>query len=169
MVIELFKPFPRVRLRSVSVPVLPPSVARDFPVLEADVRVVEEVLAEPFRVCDLRALGLQNEYRRRNVVVLVGSALLTGLGGLQAAFADRAWPGLVLGVLAAVVAGVSRAGKERDTAGQYLSLRLRAERLRALHFRFLARTGVFEVADDAVRRRALERAVIDVRSGQESW
>jgi hypothetical protein len=167
MVIELFRRFPSVRLRATSRPVLPATTASDHPELADDLRVVEQVLAGPFEAADLEALTLQNAHRRRSVVVLLGSALLTGLGALQAAYAHQTWPGVVLGVLAALVAATSRIGVESGTAQRHLSARLQAEQLRALHLRYLARTAPFDAEDDGQRRRALERAVVEIGRGEE--
>ena len=106
-----------------------PLLAEDFAILDAEV-------AQAFWGYYIEAMQTQNRYRRQQVVVLLGSALVTGLGGLQAVFPDRRWPGLVLAVLGVAIGGFSQAFKDLDMKTGYLDARVKAERLRALHFLF---------------------------------
>lgn len=162
----LLRRVPSLRAAAQSVPVLPPDAAERHPALAEDIAVVQEHLAPAFAELDRTALQYQFRYRRQRLLVAVGAALVTGLGGLEAAFADQWWPGVVLGVLGATVVTASRIDNERTVQEDYLTARVRAERLRALHFQYLSGHAPFE-GTDAERRLALRRAISAVRHGRE--
>jgi hypothetical protein len=126
--------------------------------------VLDREVAGAFAELDLAALRGQNSYRRQQVLILLGSALLTGLGGLQAILPGQRWPGIVLALLGALVATSTRLTDERESKREYLEARLKAERLRALHFVYLSRTGAFAGPD---RETALRRSVLAIRAGKE--
>ena len=67
----------------------------------------------------------------------------------------------MLGVL---LTGVSQAAGELKTLDRFLTERVKAERLRAMYFRFLSRTGRYR-GDDRVS--VLRRAVLAVERGEE--
>ncbi|MBV9315763.1 MAG: DUF4231 domain-containing protein [Pseudonocardia sp.] len=113
---------------------------------------------------DLNALRHQHRYRRHQIMIVVGSAIVTGLGGLQAAHPDQRWPGVALTALSILLAASSRTVGELDALSEYLTERVKAERLRALHFRFLSRTRKFAGDDRVV---VLKRAVIAIEAGRE--
>jgi Protein of unknown function (DUF4231) len=154
----------RLRLRRAPSPVIPPDQARRYPTLAADIRVLDEEVGPSFAASERAALVAQNRYRRQQVIILLGSALLAGLGGLQAVFPAQRWLGLVLVVLGILLAGVSQAAGELKTLDRFLTERIKAERLRATYFRYLSRTGRYR-GDDRVS--VLRRAVIAVESGEE--
>ena len=87
-----------------------------------------------------------------------------GLGGLQAVMPDQRWPGIVLVVLGLVLTAVGRTAGELGTFERFLDERVKAERLRAMHFRYLSRTGRYAGPDRAI---LLERAVLAVKDGEE--
>lgn len=70
----------------------------------------------------------------------------------------------MLALLGIALAGSTRAAKESGAQRDYLSARIKAERLRGLYFEYLSRTGPYAQPD---RRLALARAVIAIRSGKE--
>jgi len=155
---------PRLRSPSTSYPVLPPTVRSDYPALAEDVAVLDEVVTPAFAKYDVEALRDQNRYRRQQVLLILGAAVVAGLGGIQAALADARWPGVTLAVVGALLATSSRwAGEEKSLEG-HQTARIKAERLRALYFRFLSRTGPYAGPD---RTAALRRAVLAVRAGKE--
>jgi hypothetical protein len=164
VVLSLLSRRPRLRDPSSSYPVLPASVRDDYPALAEDVDVVEQLITPEFARYDLRALRDQNRYRRQQVVLLLGAAVVTALGGIQAALSDARWPGTALAVVGVLLATSSRWAGEQESLDGYLAARGRAERLRALYFRYLSRTGPFAGPD---RVTALRRAVLAVRAGQE--
>ena len=155
---------PSLRTRPRSWPVVLPDTAVAYPALADDLATLESVVGPEFHRSDRDALAHQNRYRRQQVAVLSGSALVTGLGGLQAALPGSTWPGLVLFVLGALVIWLSKVSGELRTFDDFLGERVKAERLRAMYFRYLSRTGRY--AGDN-RESALRRAVLAVRNGEE--
>lgn len=156
--------FPRLRAPAVSWPVIPDDKRESYPSLAPDFQILDQEVKPAFVEADLAALRHQNRYRRQQVIILLGSAALTGLGGLQVLFTDQRWPGLLLAVLGVLLAATGRATRELDDLKRYLDERVKAERLRALHFLFLARTGRYAEPD---REATLRRAVVAIRSGKE--
>jgi hypothetical protein len=158
--------FPRLwlRLPEEPGPVIPAEEAGRYPALADDLRVLDAEVRPTFAASERAALVAQNRYRRQQVIILLGSAVLSGLGGLQAVYSEHRWLGLVLVVLGILLTGVSQAAGELKTLDCFLSERVKAERLRAMHFRYLSRTGPYR-GDDRVR--VLRRAVLAVESGEE--
>ncbi|MDQ2706920.1 MAG: hypothetical protein M3Z25_04485 [Actinomycetota bacterium] len=101
-----------------SSPVVSEAERAAYPSLAEDFAVLDEVVAPSFREADLAALDRQNRYRRQQVVVLLGSALLSGFAALQAVFPEQRWPGVVVAVLGLVLATTSRAAGELRTLGE---------------------------------------------------
>lgn len=160
----LLERFPRWRPRTESKPVIPLERARDYPSLADDVAVLDRVVGPAFAESDRAALVAQHRYRRQQVIILLGSALVSGLGGLQAVFPDQRWPGIALSLLGAVVAAVSLTANELKTLDGFLTERMKAERFRAMYFRYLSRTTRYRNAD---RESVLKRAVLSVKKGEE--
>jgi hypothetical protein len=160
----LLRRVPRLRATKQSDPVVPASARADFPALREDFDVLDREVAGAFAEFDLAALRGQNGYRRQQVLILLGSAFLTGLGGLQAVFPGQRWPGIVLAVLGVLLATSAGLTDEQDSKRQYLEARVKAERLRALNFLYLSRTGPFAGPD---RQTALRRSVLAIRAGRE--
>jgi hypothetical protein len=136
----------------------------DLALLARDVQVLDDVVGPVFEESDRAALRHQNAYRRQQVLMIVGAAVLSGLGGLQAAMSDERWPGLVLAVLGIALAGLGQMAGELKTFEHFLDERVKAERLRATYFRFLSRTGRYAGDDRVV---TLRRAVLSVKAGEE--
>jgi hypothetical protein len=164
MPVPLLKRFPRLRPQSDSWPVIKDDRRADYPALTEDFAQLDEVVAPAFARWDKAAMRDQNAYRRQGVLVLIGSAAVTALGGIQALAPGQRWPGLVLAAAGILLATSSQWARERDSLDSYLQARLKAERLRALHFRYLARAGSF--ADDG-REHALAVAVLAIERGKE--
>ena len=147
-----------------SEPVLPPGAAEAHPALGDDIRLLDEVVGPEFRRADSAALLHQHRYRRQQVLIILGSTLVTGLGGLQAVVSDRTWPGIVLLVLGAGVTWLSTAAGELKYLDEFRTERMKAERMRSMYFRFLSRTGRYAVPDP---EGVLRRAVLAVKRGEE--
>ena len=156
--------FPSWRAPRRSWPPIHPEAVTDYPELADDISTVDQVVTPAFREADLAALRHQNRYRRQQVVIIVGSALLTGLGGLQAVFPGEKWPGLLLALLGALLAVLSNAVNELSALENFMTERVKAERLRSACFRFLSATGRYAGAD---RVSVLRRAVLSIRAGEE--
>lgn len=164
MKVALLARFPRFRAPSKSLPVIPQEVRAAYPELSADFRQLDEVVLPAFEEQDLAALVHQNRHRRQQLFVILGSALITGLGGLQAAFPGQQWPGLLLAILGIALAASGRWARERMSHTSYLRSRIQAERLRAVHFQYLAAIGDFAGPSRTAR---LRRAVLAIRRGKE--
>jgi hypothetical protein len=162
--VPLLKRFPRLRPPSSPWPPIAPGQQDEYPALADDLAVLAEVATPEYHRWDETALRDQNAYRRQQVLVLLGSAAVTALGGIQALAPEQRWPGLVLAVAGIFLATSSQWARESASLTGYLQARLRAERLRALHFQYLARIGPY-ARDD--RREALLAAVRAIRSGKE--
>ena len=160
----LFVRFPRLRVSATSPPIVDPAIVASCPALQEDIAVADDVVGPAFVASDRKALVQQNRYRRQQVVIILGTALLSGLGGLQAVFPDQRWPGILLIVLGLVLTFVGRAAGELATFDAFLDERIRAERLRSAYFRYLSRTGRYRRSDRAVQ---LRRAVVAIKKGEE--
>ena len=166
----LLKRFPKLRAPSGSDPVIPREARDDypgrgaFPQLAEDFTVLDREVVPAFTEYDKTALRDQNRYRRQQVLIILGAALVAGLGGLQAVFPHQRWPGIVLAVLGLALASTSALVKERASLACYLSARVRAERLRALHFEYLSETGQYAGPG---RETALRHAVVAIEGGDE--
>jgi hypothetical protein len=164
MALQLFARWPSLRTPRTSPPVIPAEARAAYPALAGDFEVLDEVLSPAFHSSDRAALRYQNRYRRQQVTILVGSVVASGLGGTQALLPDQRWPGALLALLGIALAASSRATSELGTQSAYLGERAKAERLRAVYFRYLSRTGRYAGED---RTMALRRAVVAIQAGRE--
>jgi hypothetical protein len=136
-----------------------------YPTLAPDFAVLDEHLGDDFKRWDRIALRNQFSYRRQQVYfVLAGSALVSVLGTVQASSPGHRWPGIALAVVSVIVTGSTKITNERGTQSEWLKARVRAERLRAQYFRYLARVGPYAGPD---RDDALQHAVVAVERGEE--
>ena len=161
--VTLLRRFPALRPPG-SAPIVPPEHREIYPRLADDLAVLDREVDPHFQRADAAALRHQNRYRRQQVTVLLGAVLISGLATLQAVLPDQRWLGVLVGLLGIVLAATSRFSGELGALGEFLAHRVRAERLRALHFRYLSRTGPY--AGDG-RVAALRRAVAAVLAGRE--
>jgi hypothetical protein len=167
----LLRRFPLLRAPNKSDPVIPEEPDKygypgrgAFAQLAPDFHVLDQEVASTYAGFDKMALREQHHYRRQQVLIILGSALVTGLGGLQAVFPHKSWPGIVLGILSLALVSTSALAKERKSLDSYLSARLKAERLRALHFEYLSETGQYAGPG---RKTALRHAVAAIEDGVE--
>src|SRR4051812_18193579 len=107
---------PRARNRSV----LDPSVVAEYPHLAPDIELAEQIVGPEFVTSDRAALVHQNRYRRQQVLIILGAAVLTGLGGLQAVFPLERWSGILLVVLGLLLTFAGRAIGELHTLDTFL-------------------------------------------------
>jgi uncharacterized protein DUF4231 len=169
----LLKRFPKLRTPSKLDPVIPEEVGDDYPgylgrdhypLLSQDFEVLDKEVVPSFSEYDKAALRDQNRYRRQQVIIILGSALVTGLGGLQAVFPHERWPGQLLAGLGVLLAATAGFAKDRGALADYLGARVKAERLRALHFQYLSATGRYAAAG---REDNLRRDVLTILRGEE--
>jgi uncharacterized protein DUF4231 len=115
-----------------------------------------------FRNLDDEALRAQNQFRRQQIILIVGGVITTTLGAIQAAFTEKIWPGAAEAAVAAVLTMVSVIAHDFDAQKKYFSNRLKAETLRSEYFLFLGRTGNYANEDDRVP--SLIQRVTDIES-----
>jgi hypothetical protein len=151
-------------VRADSAPVVPVEVRSGYPALQADLAVLDEVVGRSFAEADRAALVEQNRHRLFQVLILFGAAVLSGAAALQGVFPDQRWPGILAAVLGLLLATLGQIAGELGTLAEFQSSRMKAERLRALHFQFLSRAGRYGGPD---RDTALRRAVIAIEAGKE--
>lgn len=156
--------FPALRGAFRSHPIVDKTTAAEYPALAEDIATADEIVGPAYTGSDLAALREQNRYRRQQVVIILGTALLSGLGGLQAVFPAERWPGILLSLLGLALIYVGRTAGELATFDTFLNERIKAERLRAAYFRYLSRTGRYKAAD---RNIQLRRAVVAIKQGEE--
>lgn len=132
-----------------------------YPTLADDLAFLDEHLGPAFVELDRVAQREQNRFRRQQLSILMGGAVTTVLGGVQAAFASAAWPGFLLAVTGAAVGSLSFVSRNRNSRGRYLGARLRAEQLRSLYFAYLGRLDAY--AHEQTRKRELVAAVARIR------
>lgn len=135
--------------------------AQQAPLLAEDLAVIDADLVPAFRTSDELALQAQNRWARRELGLLVLSALLVVATSIQAANTNEAWPGVVVAALGGVSSVLSNAAKSADARGVFLRHRQEAERLRSLVWTSLGAGGVTQ--PDRSRERALERQVAMIR------
>lgn len=164
--LALFRRFPSARDRIRSQPLTPAATAQHYPALADDLAVLDQVVGPAFAQADTASLRAQNRYRRQQVALIFGSALLVGLSALQAVFPDQRWPGVLVVVLGLALTFVGQLVGERRQIEVFFDERLKAERLRSTYFRYLSRTGRYAGADQVT---VLRRAVIAIKNGQEPW
>jgi hypothetical protein len=141
--VALFARFPSLRAPAQPDVLVPPDVRAEHAALADDFALLDGALVPAFDDLDVRALHEQHRYRRQKVVILIGSALTTGLGGLQAVYPDERWPGILLALIGVVTATAAHLTHEGKSLDGYLDARVKAERLRGIYFRFLSATGPY--------------------------
>jgi hypothetical protein len=143
---------------------LPGDTASRYPALAEDIAVLDQVVGPVFAAADQAALQHQDRYRVQQIGIILGATLLSGLGGLQAALPDQRWPGILLAVLGLALSALGQTAGELKTFERFLDERIKAERLRAMYFRYLSRTGRYATAE---HQAVLKRAVYSVKAGEE--
>jgi hypothetical protein len=112
-----------------------------------------------FRRLDRDALHCQNNFLLAQLTLIVGGALATMLGAIQAGLGGNIVLGLLeTGIAAVIGLGALRTGARTAQQG-YFGNRLRAERLRSEYFLYLARVAPYA---DEKRQQTLKRTVVRV-------
>jgi hypothetical protein len=138
------------------------------PLLDAEVRYLDEKLVPRFRALDDESLRAQHLFRFGIVVLIFGSAVATALGSVQAALGGgELGIGIAEGIVGAVTAGTVVYVRGRRFQQAYFTKRVVAERLKSQYYLFLVRAGTYAVEDDARRARLLERALDRIEGGDE--
>ncbi|MGZ4314451.1 MAG: DUF4231 domain-containing protein [Gaiellaceae bacterium] len=136
-----------------------PMLAR-APALEAEVDLLEHELVPRFRNLDQESLHTQNTFRLGQLALILGGAVATMLGAVQAALgAGVVGLAVAEALLAGVLAGATVFIRGRNAQRDYFTSRLRAERLRAEYFLVLAHAGDYAGIDDDELLRRLRRRI----------
>lgn len=160
----LFRRVPKLRAPP-SDPLLPAEVAEEFPALGPDIDVLNEALFPEFQKLDVAALKSQNGFRLSQLVLIVGGLLATLLGAIQAALPRSAWAGIVEVTLVLILGVLFVVSGQLSFQEDYLDRRLKAERLRAECFFFLARAGGYSALDENRSRLLLKQRVALIKAG----
>jgi hypothetical protein len=160
----LFRRIPSFRAPA-SDPLLPRNAAQRSPDLESDLEVLRQELFPGFEELDRTALSSQHGFRLAQVLLIVGGLIATVLGAIQTALAGSRWAGIAETVLLAALGGVFRFSGDLNFKQDYLDQRLKAERMRAECFFYLARAGPYSGLDPAALPGELQHRVALITTG----
>ncbi len=137
----------------------PPALVHEY---AADLEVLGRHVLPQYLFEDREALRSQNEFRRDQVILIIGGVIATGLAALPATARWNGWS-VIAAIFTAFLA--AWASRSRDLASQerWRTSRLKAELLRSEYFLFLGRAKPYDV--DGCRTRNLMRRVAEIRSG----
>ncbi len=159
----LFKRFPRFIWKPPQPYSLVPPAERDKCAdMKDDFQLLEQELVPYFNELDRESLRFQNEYRREQVVIILGGAILTTLGAIQTAI-GTIWPGLVEAIISVVLTIFTLRSRELKWQERYFTNRLRAETLRGEYFKFLGKIAPYE-GDAQARIALLTEMVAGIRA-----
>ena len=146
-------------------PLLDPDAASRYPLLREQIVDADRLVYPSFAECDMTAQIEQNRHRWFTVLAIGGGLLTTVFGALQAWLQTVAWPGVVVATLGAATSALITVARRQGSLLNYLTARVRAERLRSLYFEYLAGCPA---TDEAIRHqglRNLEQQVVQIQSG----
>lgn len=166
--------FPRFRWRDPPAPAdlaaYDPVLYQPFPaemeaVCAGDIALLRRYLIPHYVAENTEALRAQNEYRRDQVVLIIGGVVATGLAALPG---EARWAGwsVVAAIWTAFLATWAARSRDLSAQSRWRTSRLKAEVLRGEYFLFLARARPYD--DDACRARNLKRRVAEIRTGAEA-
>lgn len=140
----------------------PPAMVHEY---AADIDVLGKHLLPQYLFEDEEAKRAQNEFRRDQVILIIGGVIATGLAALPAALPlsiKDEWS-VAAAIFTAFLA--AWASRSRDLASQerWRTSRLKAELLRGEYFLYLGRAKPYDV--EGCRNRNLMRRVAEIRSG----
>jgi hypothetical protein len=156
--------FPKLWFRAPpSAPLLPEEARREYPLLAERIEEADRFVAQAFAECDQVALREQNRWRWFTVLAITGGFLTTIFGAVQAWLQSALWPGVVVVSVGAASSALTTVARRQGSLQQYLSARLRAERLRSLYFEHVAH-GSAKAGEEG--HRDLERRVAEIHYGK---
>jgi hypothetical protein len=157
----LLASLPRLRWRGGRrYPLVRPELAGASPALAPDFEILERELLPDFYRLDEAALRAQNTFRLGQLFVIVGGAIATSLGAVQAALGGGVTAiGIAEALVAGSLAGAATYVRGREAQRDYFTTRLKAERLRGEFFLFLGRTRPYDSDDDDHRLARLREQV----------
>jgi SLOG in TRPM, prokaryote len=146
-------------------PLLAPGAAVRYPALRQRLTEADGLVYPAFVSCDNEAQLEQNRYRWFIVLAIVGGLLTTTFGAVQAWLQSAAWPGVVVATLGAATSGITTVARRQGSLHNYLSARIRAERLRSLYFEYLVTPPESGEAKHREQVRDLQLRVAELESG----
>lgn len=161
----LFRRIPSFRAPA-SDPLLPANAAVQFPELESDLEVLQRELVPSFDELDHAALRSQHGFRLAQLLLIAGGLIATVLGAVQAALSGSRWAGIAETVLLAALGGLFKFSGDLNFKQDYLDQRLKAERMRAECFFYLARAGPYSNLDPAELPSELQHRVALITIGK---
>ena len=162
----LLSVLPRFRfLPSPPESLLSPDAARRYPLLRQRLEDADRIVYPAFAASDVEAQREQNRYRRFTLFAILGGLLTTAFGAIQTGLPSAAWPGVVVATLGAATSVVTSVARRHGTLNNYLTSRIRAERLRSLFFDYLANRPTTDPATHEAQVLALEVRVAELVAG----
>jgi hypothetical protein len=141
---------------------LPAQRRRRYPRLSEQIADADRLIYPFFAECDATAQVEQNRHRRFTILAM--AVLTTVFGALQAWLQTAPWPGVVVATLGAATSALTTVARRQGSLQNYLTARVRAERLRSLYFEYLASSPATDEAVRHERLRDLERQVVKLQS-----
>jgi hypothetical protein len=136
-----------------------------MPALGPDFEILERELMPDFFEQDEAALRAENTFHLGQLFVILGGAAATALGAVQAALGGGVTSiGIAEALVAGALAGAVSYVRGRDAQRDYLTSRLKAERLRGEYFLFLGRVRPYDTDDDDDRLARLRSQVDGIAS-----
>lgn len=142
------------------------SEVRDkVPALGPDFELLERELLPDFYELDEAALRAENTFHVGQLFVIVGGATATALGAVQAGLGGGVTAiGIAEALVAGALAGAVSYVRGQDAQRDYLTSRLKAERLRCEYFLFLGRVRPYHTDDDDDRLARLRSQIDGIAS-----
>ncbi len=140
-------------------PLLGMGAAERYPQLRQRIEEADRLVFPAFAACDVEARREQNRYRWFTTLAIAGGLLTTVFGALQAWLRADPWPGVVVATLGAATSALTTVARRQGSLHNYLTARLRAERLRSLYFDHVAMPPAVDAAVRHKQLRDLEDAV----------
>jgi hypothetical protein len=137
----------------------PPDLVHDY---SADLDVLGKHLLPQYLYEDREATRSQNEFRRDQVILIIGGVIATGLAALPASARWDGWS-VIAGIFTAFLAAWASRSRDLESQERWRTSRLKAELLRGEYFLYLGRAKPYDV--EGCRNRNLMRRVAEIRSG----
>ena len=157
---------PRFRYRAATPPpLLTAGATVRYPALRQRLADADGIVYPAFASCEKEAQVEQNRYRWFIVLAIVGGLLTTTFGAVQAWLQSVAWPGVVVATLGAATSAITTVARRQGSLHNYLTARIRAERLRSLYFEYLAIPPEASEATHRQQVRDLQLKAAELESG----
>src|SRR5262249_33574283 len=137
-----------------------------FPGLTSRIDEADEIVYPAYSECDRDARSEQNRWRWFTVLAIVGGFLTTMFAATQAWLQSAVWPGVAVVTIGAATTALTTVARRQGALSQYLTARLRAERLRSLYFQHVTGALPTDDADSGDPERTLRRRVAEIEHGE---